>query len=255
MAAPFDWAASWPGWPMLRWRCSRTGPGAGQTGEEAERRRQEMRERLGSGLASLETRATPEPAHVAVAQEAQRRPPDLVILTPPPREGLEAAERTLRAGHHHLLLVPEAHSGTVPVRLLICVAVGEPGKEDVSFAGRLARHLGAEATILTVLPEGERRSDGSRSPAQTLAERFLNGSTRTLGRLGVTASTRIRYGNVRDEILSELVEGKHDLLVLGIPLPRRGGEVSLGGLIEELLSLPLLAELPVLIVRSKEVVS
>ncbi|HYN20119.1 MAG TPA: ATP-binding cassette domain-containing protein [Thermoanaerobaculia bacterium] len=225
-----------------------TGPGAAEKGEQAERRRQEARERLGSGLASLESRATPETAHLAVAREAQRRPSDLVILTPPPKEILETAERTLRAGRHHLLIVPEAHSGRVPVRLLICVAVGEPGKDDVSFAGRLARHFGAEATILTVLPEAE-------PAAQTLAERFLSGSTRTLSRLGVTASTRIRYGHVREEILSELTEGKHDLLVLGTPLPRRGGELSLGGLIEKLLPLPQLAELPVLIVRSKEVVS
>jgi len=37
-------------------------------------------------------------------------------------------------------------------RVLICVAAGEPGKEDVLFAGRLARHLGATATLLSVLP-------------------------------------------------------------------------------------------------------
>ncbi|HVG10824.1 MAG TPA: ATP-binding cassette domain-containing protein [Thermoanaerobaculia bacterium] len=218
-----------------------------ELGEAAERRSQEVRERLGSGLAALETRSTRETAAVAVEREAERQPCDLVVLTPPPREGLETAERVLRGGQHHLLIVPEAHAGQVPARVLICVAVGEPGKEDVSFAGRLARHLGAEATIMTVLREEER---GASSPAESHAERFLTSSTRTLWRLGVTASTRMRYGNVRDEILAELTEGKHDLLVLGTPLPGRGGELSLGGLIEKLLPLPLLAELPVLIVRS-----
>jgi nucleotide-binding universal stress UspA family protein len=178
----------------------------------------------------------------------------MVVLTPPPREGLATAERALRAGQHHLLIVPEAHPGQVPTRILICVAVGEPGKEDVSFAGRLARHLGAEATILTVLREQEKGASHP-SGAESHAERFLTSSTRTLWRLGVTASTRMRYGNVRDEILAELTEGKHDLLVLGTPLPGRGGELSLGGLVERLLPLPLLAELPVLIVRSHEVVS
>jgi len=210
-------------------------------GEEAARRSQEVRERLGSGLASLETRSTRETAAEAVEREAERQTCDLVVLTPPPREGLEMAERVLSAGQHHLLVVPQAHSGRVPARVLICVAVGEPGKEDVSFSGRLARHLGAEATILTVLREEEKG-------AESLADRFLTRSTRTLWRLGVTASTRIRYGNVRDEILAELAEGKHDLLVLGTPLPGRGGELSLGGLIEKLL--PLLSGLPVLIVRS-----
>ncbi len=231
--------------------------GAPVSGEEAEQRRQETREKLGSGLAALETRTTPEDAFTAVAREAERQPSDLLILTPPPREGLETAERALRAGNHHLLLVPEAHSGQAPARVLICVAVGEPGKEDVSFAGRLARHLGAEATILTILPEAERRAEGSQppTPAESHAERFLSGSTRTLWRLGVTASTRIRYGNVRDEILAEIAEGKHDLLVLGTPLPGRDGELSLGGLVEKLLPLPLLAEMPVLIVRSTEIAS
>jgi sulfate transport system ATP-binding protein len=192
---------------------------------------------------------------LAVAREAERRACDLVVLTPPPREGLALAETALQAGHHHLLLVPEAHPGRVPTRVLICVAVGEPGKEDVSFAGRLVRHLGAEATILTVLPETGRRAEGTATLAQSQAERFLAGSTRTLWRLGVTASTRVRHGNVRDEILAELAEGKHDLLVLGTPLPGRGGELSLGGLVEKLLPLPLLAELPVLLVRSPEIVS
>jgi sulfate transport system ATP-binding protein len=180
-------------------------------------------------------------------EEAERHGCDLVILTPPPREGLERAERALRDGRHHLLLVPEAHKGQIPSRVLICVAVGEPGKEDVSFSGRLARHLGAEAMVLTVLPE--------RDGEVTQAERFLAGSARTLWRLGVTASTRIRQGNVRDEILAELAEGKHDLLVLGTPLPGRGGELSLGGLVEKLLPLPLLSELPVLLVRSPKIVS
>jgi sulfate transport system ATP-binding protein len=182
-------------------------------------------------------------------EEAQRHGCDLVILTPPPREELERAERALNGGHHHVLLVPGAHKGQIPSRVLICVAVGEPGKEDVSFSGRLARHLGAEATVLTVLPEGRRADEVAQ------AERFLAGSARTLWRLGVTASTRIRQGNVRDEILAELAEGKHELLVLGTPLPGRDGELSLGGLVEKLLPLPLLAELPVLIVRSHETVS
>ncbi len=139
--------------------------------------------------------------------------------------------------------------------MLICVAVGEPGKEDVSFAGRFARHLGAEATILTILPEEEKRRAGSDTPtlAELQAERFLAGSSRTLWRLGVPATTRVRYGAVRDEILSEIAEGKHDLVVIGAPLPGRDGNLSLGGLVERLL--PVLADLPVLIVRSPEAVS
>ena len=46
-------------------------------------------------------------------------------------------------------------------RILICTAVGEPGKADVRVGGWLARRLGAEVTLLHVLPEGgERRRPG-----------------------------------------------------------------------------------------------
>ncbi|HSU80915.1 MAG TPA: ABC transporter ATP-binding protein, partial [Thermoanaerobaculia bacterium] len=102
-----------------------------------ERALQEAREALGSGLAALETRLTAERPAEAVAEEAARRPCDLVILSLPPRDGVEMAGEVLAAGQHHLLLAPEEGVVGVPARLLICVAVGEPGKEDVSFSGRL----------------------------------------------------------------------------------------------------------------------
>jgi sulfate transport system ATP-binding protein len=211
---------------------------------------QEAREALGAGIAALETRLTPEGPAAAVAEEVARRPCDLVILTLPPRDGLEVAEGVLAAGQHHLLLAPDISAGqeaAVPARLLICVAVGEPGKEDVAFTGRLARHLGAEATILTVLPAA------ADLQAATQAERFLAGSARTLRRLGVPVTTRIRHGAVRDEILAQIAEGGHDLLVLGAPLPGRDGRIELGGFVGRLL--PALPQLPVLIVRSPEAAS
>ena len=219
--------------------------------DAGERSLQEAREALGSGLAALETRLTAGKPAEAVAEEVFRRPCDLVILSLPPRDGIEIAEGVLAAGQHHLLLTP-ATDGTgrvnVPARLLICVAVGEPGKEDVSFSGRLARHLGAEVTILTVLPETARGT-----PSETLAERFLAGSARTLNRIGVPVATRVRYGGVREEVVAQIAEGGHDLLVLGAPLPGRDGRIALGGFVARLL--PEVAHLPVLIVRSPEAVS
>ncbi|HEY2290617.1 MAG TPA: ATP-binding cassette domain-containing protein [Thermoanaerobaculia bacterium] len=214
---------------------------------------QEAREALGSGLAALETRLTAEPPAVAIAEEVARRPCDLVILSLPPRDGVEMAEEVLAAGQHHLLLAPAeggtpGNGGHPPARLLICVAVGEPGKEDVSFSGRLARHLGAEVTILTVLPERTRDPQ-----AEEQAARFLDRSARTLRRLGVPVDTRIRKGGVREEILAQIAEGKHDLLVLGAPLPGRDGRIGLGGFVGKLL--PETSRLPVLIVRSPEAVS
>ncbi|HEX5760812.1 MAG TPA: ATP-binding cassette domain-containing protein, partial [Thermoanaerobaculia bacterium] len=181
-----------------------------------------------------------EDVAATVAFEAARRAPDLVVA-PMPHDGLALAEAALAAGGHHLLLVPGA--AETPKRLLICVAVGEPGKEDVDFAGRLARHLGAEATILTVLPAAE----GTGMP-RALAERFLAASARTLGRIGVPAKAAIRVGTPPEEITAELAEGRHDLLVLGAPLPQPDGRLRLTGPVARLLAAP---ATPVLIVRPR----
>ena len=222
-----------------------------EPGEETDRRLQESREHLGSGVASLESRATGEDTPAAVAEEASRRPCDLVVLGAPPKEGVKLAEDVISAGQHHLLLVPPGAPGRAPERWLICVAVGEPGKADVSFAGRLARHLRAEITILTVLPAVAQGEGVSLATSQ--AERFLAGSARTLARMEVPVTTRIRYGGAREEILAQLAEGGHDLLVVGSPLPGKDGEIELNGVVGRLL--PDLSNLPLLIVRSPEAAS
>jgi sulfate transport system ATP-binding protein len=222
-----------------------------EPGEETCRRLQESREQLGSGVASLESRATAEDSPAAVAEEASRRPCDLVVLGTSPKDGVKLAEEVISAGQHHLLLVPSGASVQAPERWLICVAVGEPGKADVSFAGRLARHLRAEITILTVLPAVAQGEGVSLATSQ--AERFLAGSARTLARMGIPVTTRIRYGGAREEILAQLREGGHDLLVVGSPLPGRDGEIELKGVVGRLL--PEISNLPLLIVRSPEAAS
>jgi len=153
-----------------------------------------------------------------------------------------------------VLLVPAGFTGPVPARFLVCVAVGEPGKEDVAFTGRLARHLQAGVTILTVLPEGE-SAEGAAADARTVerAKRFLEGNRRAMARLGVQVEARIRYGAVIDEIHAQVAEGGHDLVVVGVPLPGRAREISLGPLLPRLL--PDLGNRPVLIIRSPEVAS
>ncbi|HSN89236.1 MAG TPA: ATP-binding cassette domain-containing protein [Thermoanaerobaculia bacterium] len=227
--------------------------GHGATDGEAEVHLQAAREQLGSGLAALDTRVTRDAPAEAVAEEVERRPCDLVIVSLPPRDGLERAEEILATGYHHLLLVPAGAASRVPQRVLICVAVGEPGKADVSFTARLVRHLGAEATIITVIPEAVRQSGGA-SVAEAQAERFLAGSARTLRRIGVPVETRVRYGGVKEEIEAHLAEGGHDLLVLGAPLPGRDGRLELGGLVGRILTTAV-ADRPVLIVRSPEAAS
>lgn len=169
---------------------------------------------------------------------------DLVIIPYKPDEDLEFVEIALQLGAHHLLLVPVSQNP--PTNALICAASGEPGKEDVLFAGRLLRHMGASAALLTVLPKEANASheivDTQPIRARQLAERFLNGGIRSLALLGVSARGAIRHGEPYREIITELkeasmVEGSpYDLLVLGAPLPQRAGHrLRLTGVIGDVL--------------------
>jgi sulfate transport system ATP-binding protein len=212
------------------------------SGEEAQNQIQGFREQFGSGLAALETRSTNQPLTEALAEEAERRDYDLIVLGMPAAKDLELADRLLAAGEHRLLLVRQPSAP--PTRVLICVAVGEPGKEDVRFAARLLRHLGAEATVLTVLPQQD-----PGGPSAARAERFLGAAVRTLSQLGVRAQVGVRRGAVRQEIRAELREGGYGLLVVGAPLPGRTSRGALSGLLGQLL--PQIEEMPVLIVRSR----
>jgi sulfate transport system ATP-binding protein len=204
----------------------------------------ETKEKLGSGLAALEIRATPDLTDMAVAREIERQPFDLLILG---WEGLLQSRgavivgQVLQSGEHHLLLIPNLHP--TPQHALICVTGSEPSKDDILFAGRLLRHLGAEITLLSILPPGQR------DPAlQERAERFLADGKRTLSVLGVPARTVIRSGSVHHEIMEQMKLGGHDLLVLGTPLADRNGQVSLSGVVTQVLEE--LKDHPVLLVRS-----
>jgi sulfate transport system ATP-binding protein len=216
----------------------------GQAADATQSHLQDAKERLGSGLAQLELRAGPGSAEAVVAYEVERQTFDLVILgfgQKTAADRLPVAEKILKLGDHHLLLVPGDHPE--PAHALVCVTGGEPGKEDVLFAGRFLRHLGAKATLMSILPQGE-----SKPELHDRAERFLAGGVRTLALLKVPAETVIRSGEVRAEIEGQMLEGNHDLLVLGAPLNRRVGEVSLRGVVGQIVEG--IGAHPVLIVRS-----
>jgi hypothetical protein len=185
-----------------------------------------MRERIGSGPAMLELRSMHGTLADLLGRETSRHPHDLVIHPWPEGDAVAVAESILEGQEHPLLLVPSVRS--VPQRVLICAAAGEAGKHDVSFTGRLIRHFGATATVLSVVSE--------ESPEETtrLGERFLAAAARTLSVLGVPQRTILR--------------GPHDMVVMGAPLPDENGHISLGnivgGLIEER------GDLPILIIRA-----
>ncbi len=203
---------------------------------------QSAKEDLGSGFAAVETRTSSRLGPEAVAAEVAQAHFDLVVSSLPRAGRPELLERLLQAGDHHLLLVPAA--SPVPARVLVCVAVGEPGKSDVLFAARLVRHLGAEATILTVLPPGHDQLQLGH------AERFLQAGLRTMSLLGVTARSAVRNGETIDQILDEVHGGGHGMLVLGTPLTQRDGRVRLDGVVRELVERA--GDRPLLLARPRE---
>ncbi len=232
--------------------------GYGMTDATAGPRLQAVREWLGAGLAAVEARPSPDPLIESLVLESTRRHVDLVVHAMPTKGRAELAERLLQAGDHNVLLVPSGagtgsggaaggapesgwNSGVAPSRVLICVAVGEPAKADVLFAGRLVRHLGAEATLMTVLGT----THGDLEVRQ--AERFLAAGNRTLTLLGVNSQSALRRGLVRDEVRAQVREGQHDLVVLGAPLPDGRGRLNLTGLIAALIED--VHDRPLLIVR------
>jgi sulfate/thiosulfate transport system ATP-binding protein len=187
---------------------------------------QDARKQIGSGMAAIEVRTDIAPAPVSIARSVEANPVDLVILGWRPIEGMSLAEQILQDGEHHLLLA--AHPGARINKALVCVASGEPGKDDVLFAGRLLRHFGASATLLTVL---NKAPDSDQQKRQV--ERFMADGVHTLEMFGMNAQSKLRQGIPAKEILQEIKEGQFDLVIMGAPLPQQDGRIALSGVIED----------------------
>jgi hypothetical protein len=201
-----------------------------------------VRERMGSGLASLECRQSPA-ADIGIAlRDLEPRQYDLVVIGRGDASAVPGVERLLDAGARQILLVPSGSRALE--RVLFCVALGEPSKDVVSLGGRVVRHLGASVTLLAVLPD-EQGVDG----AEQHADRFLTAGKKTLSFLGVPSESAIRHGSVGEQIAAEARSGNHDLVVVGTPLADDDGKVSLDGFVARLLED--LHDRPVMIVRPR----
>jgi hypothetical protein len=176
-----------------------------------------------------------------LVERLSREPADLVVARLSNETASERAEELLEASGEANLLLLRGSTPLPPQRFLIAVAVGEPGKEDVDFVGRLARHLGSPATVLTVLPLDADRSETS------AADRFLAACVRTLGRWGVTATPESVRGNLAAVVERRMRDG-HDLLVVGSPLADPEGRIRWGRHSRTLLEAT--GDHPVLVVRS-----
>ncbi len=94
-------------------------------------------------------------------------------------------------------------------RILICTAGGEPGKSDVRFAARIARHLSARATVFHVLPEDPADFEVNR------VKRHLSQAQDLLSVYNVESEVKIGHGVPVDAILAEVRSSPYDLLVIG----------------------------------------
>ena len=189
---------------------------------------QDARKQLGSGMASIQVRTDRTIPALAVARAVEQNPVDLVIAGWRPVEGTAIAEQIMQVGDHHLLLA--AHPGARFEKALVCVASGEPGKDDVLFAGRLLRHLGAQAKLFTALGR-----DFKDEYHRHRVERFVAGGVKSLEMFGVPTESEIRIGTPQNEIVEEIERGQFDLLVMGAPLPQRNGRFAISGLMEDIM--------------------
>jgi nucleotide-binding universal stress UspA family protein len=202
---------------------------------------QDARKQLGSGMASIQVRTDRTSIPHAVAKAVEQSPMDLVITGWRPIEGVMLAEQILQIGDHHLLLA--AHPGARFEKALVCVASGEPGKDDVLFAGRLLRHLGAQAKLFTAIG-----SDFKDEYQRQRAERFIGGGVKSLEMFGVPTESEIRIGNPQHEIVEEIKQGEFDLVVMGVPLQQKGGRIAISRLMESVMKN--VGNCSILIVRS-----
>jgi sulfate/thiosulfate transport system ATP-binding protein len=203
--------------------------GIGENKSKLENYLLEARKQIGSGMASLQVQASIEPFSTAISQAGEQQDFDLLIFGWRPAAGYGQLVNALGSGDHHLFLATQPLSRLS--KALICLASGEPGKDTVVFAGRLLRHMGAEATLMTVLPESRRRD-----LPESRIDRFLKDGQQSLARFGVPANTIIKTGGLLPAIQEEMQTEHYDLVVLGAPLPDRHGQVDLGQSIGPILS-------------------
>jgi sulfate transport system ATP-binding protein len=172
-----------------------------------------------------------------------------LVVTGLPEDGRRGHVAELfERGARCVLCLPRAAATKLPERVLVSVAVGEPGKNDLAFAARLLRHWKPRVTVLTVLP-----ADGAGDEAE--ARRFLAAGVRTLATMAVDAEYRIGRGAPGQVIADLLRQSGFEMLVAGVPLGAREpqpssfreGRFGLGRLVGELVERA--AEASLLLVR------
>jgi nucleotide-binding universal stress UspA family protein len=142
-------------------------------------------------------------------------------------------------------------------RILICSGGGAYIENAVRFTSKIAKDLSAEVTLLNVTPLPA-AMHGTILRRQEDVAALLN-SNSALGRnlrtekeiiesAGVPAAVRIRHGIVIHEILAEIEENDHDLVVVGSwPVRDALRNYAIGNVMREIVNR---TDRPVLVIRS-----
>ena len=205
----------------------------------AEKPNEETRARQGLSLATqtyseqfpnLKTKFRTGNAADQILQELEREEYGIVLVGYRGRHGParsigSTAEKLVMLSRVPILIVPTPRKALR--KILICMATGATGRSDVLFAGRMAGHAGAEATLLHVLLGSETIAGGARPDPgteeylrQLTTERLARGIL-TLKLMGVQAEMKVRHGPAPDQILEEASAGDYDLIAIGAPEPPR----------------------------------
>ncbi|HEX8091851.1 MAG TPA: ATP-binding cassette domain-containing protein [Blastocatellia bacterium] len=241
-----------------RLRAATTVVGVAENPDAAEALRVAIKNRqatAGLGQAELHVRYG-NPAEQIAGEQAESLY-EMLVLTPRPRSKAkrlpvrDSKAKTRKLGETLATLLEHAD---IPVlvakgerasldRILICTAAGEPGKSDVIIGGRLARRLGASATLFYASRGSEEVSALTRS--------HLDRAAATLRSLDVNSEVVIQSAAApADGILNEARSGNYDLIVIGSHGPRLRRRFGLNDVTLEVLDG---ADRPVLVVPTDRV--
>jgi nucleotide-binding universal stress UspA family protein len=167
----------------------------------------------------------------AIAAESRQSAYDLIIVAPAGRRGLSRLLHGSRVANvvksvaASVLIARQPPQSVDTLRRILVGVTGAPHSEvDVRVAGRLAQAFGAQVTVLHVVSQVPLMFTGLAQMRYNL-ERFLEmdapvarqlkRAREVLSEMGVNSEIELREGLVRDEIVDEVKEGSHDLLVVG----------------------------------------
>ena len=173
--------------------------------------REKLKAEFESEEAEIRVRAG-EPAE-QIRNELTESYYDLVVLGAAGRQAIRTASlrRLLRESSTPLLFGLPRESFQ---RVLICTAVGEPGKSDVRIGGWIAGRMGARVTLLHV-------SRDSAVPPYWIRAHLDQGVATLSGFDVAAAEKRVRTApSPLEGILLEAREGDYDLIVIGGHGPR-----------------------------------